>query len=1361
MPLGEIVLAAIADAVFAYLVTKYGDTLGDWVRSRAGREPMRKAFKNALGRTFAQLEQQYPQWVANQFDASFFEHEGAPILAQFLVRDGHLDPCELAARWADALNLRQPERRTFYTRQLESVASDFLTLLAHHLKAEKALRELHDSRTFEQLAEDVQAIRLKLAAGHATEGTRRDYLRWLISRNLYIDTRGTLQTQRHVQVKLDAVYVSLQAQHEAVNDVDIVVVIDGLDELSPIERREILSSLQDVAPSVTRFILSTRGEAGATEGLQDTISTVTRFAFGTAGGGQQQITFAHGILQTKFQLRSLRKQLREKLLAWNTASERIELTMAASQHARLLILGDPGSGKSTLLRFLALKHAQALYHGYSEAGPGLGSARFPILIRIAEYADEHAWKKQSLSDFIAKSCILHECSSDGLADLLHLELEQGHGLILLDGLDEIVHADERRSVVEQIENFVRRYINKGNVCVVTSRIVGYSSAPLGEPFDRFTICDMDEVQIHRFLQQWCQAVEDAQTPDAAPEVRKQVAQREIDGIMKAIHATPGVRRLAANPLLLRTLALIHRAGAQLPQKRVELYKLAADTLARTWRTAQGVPESALVDESYLTRLLGKLAYWLHTEKPTGSASEREVYQVLGEEWARIKGIVWEEDNPDLHTDVERFLRAVREHTGLFVERAPQRYGFMHLTFEEYYAARHLVARSKTRADLIRKHLHHARWDEPILLALGFVGLDSPEDAADLVETAILARGEDSNEMGFRSSPYESLLARDYLFALRCLGDDIPVSPPILTQLVSRLTGELLQHDGPARFQRYRQALSERLDDLAGSRAGNMLSSLLFPALQDADANVRQRALDALVRLEKDSPALLANITELLHRERIPAVQLAALNCLPRLGQASPELFALLVDLFHRDRDDIVRWRALHYLNQLWQGSQEVVAVLLEALDDLDLSIRCAAAEMLWQRKQWHYAFRVLDTLLAALDSCYKGKSKSDDDIYYVLSVVDSLDLTSSEAGTTLLNLLHDSDAERRQLAVTSLKRLEGGAVSRDVRAALDAALADPATVVRIQAAESLICLGIDTREAVEVLLHVLRTEHERHLLNDALAALQRLEHPPGEAIATLLDLLISDQQGWIRLRVLETLGAVDQVSPEVIAALTEALRSDEMTMGQRAAQSLGRLAQAHTKARKLLLASLHAPEPTTRFYAVQGLAVAGRANAPKDVMRALMSALQDNDQRVRYEAAQSLGALGQSSPEIAVTLLEGIELSPKWSWQPLEGIRLLGNIGAADEATMKALVQTMLKQDNTSKASALALARLGQRFPEAVEHIASTFMHVLEIPLAQKPVRGRPSSYETAEAAYEGLWLLSMGGEVDDERFAGSSKPVV
>src|ERR1051326_1525975 len=118
MPLGEIILTAIADGVFGYMIDKHGDKLGDWARDKMRRDPIKKAFKSALSRTIIEFEQRHPQWIVDYFDASFFEHQGAPVLAQFLVRDGHPDPGELAALWADSLNIHKPERRSYYTREL-------------------------------------------------------------------------------------------------------------------------------------------------------------------------------------------------------------------------------------------------------------------------------------------------------------------------------------------------------------------------------------------------------------------------------------------------------------------------------------------------------------------------------------------------------------------------------------------------------------------------------------------------------------------------------------------------------------------------------------------------------------------------------------------------------------------------------------------------------------------------------------------------------------------------------------------------------------------------------------------------------------------------------------------------------------------------------------------------------------------------------------------------------------------------------------------------------------------------------------------------------------------------------------------
>src|SRR5215510_211490 len=170
MPLLESVLGAITKAVFSYLLQQGGVT--DQLRRALGQDPVQRAFQRSLGKACEALERQYPDWVANSFDPSFFAHEGASLLAQFLVRNGHPDPSELAARWANTLYLSDPERRMVLTRELEPVAVDFLETLARALQGEKALDALNDHRALDQVATDIGLIRHQLGAGKATPGTR-------------------------------------------------------------------------------------------------------------------------------------------------------------------------------------------------------------------------------------------------------------------------------------------------------------------------------------------------------------------------------------------------------------------------------------------------------------------------------------------------------------------------------------------------------------------------------------------------------------------------------------------------------------------------------------------------------------------------------------------------------------------------------------------------------------------------------------------------------------------------------------------------------------------------------------------------------------------------------------------------------------------------------------------------------------------------------------------------------------------------------------------------------------------------------------------------------------------------------------
>src|SRR5262249_43774417 len=137
-------------------------------------------------------------------------------------------------------------------------------------------------------------------------------------------------------------------------------------------------------------------------------------------------------------------------------------------------------------------------------------------------------------------------------------------LVLLDGLDEVASAELRRGVVSKVINFVAAHARQGNRFVVTSRIAGYSAAPLPEQVRAVRLQDMDDDTVSRFLDVYCHQVERAETPEKTAPAIEQSGAAEASAIRQALAGNAGVRRLAANPLLLTALVLVHRASGRLP-----------------------------------------------------------------------------------------------------------------------------------------------------------------------------------------------------------------------------------------------------------------------------------------------------------------------------------------------------------------------------------------------------------------------------------------------------------------------------------------------------------------------------------------------------------------------------------------------------------------------------------------------------------------------------------------------------------------------------------------------------------------------------------------------------------------------------
>ncbi len=782
------------------------------------------------------------------------------------------------------MSLREAERLRYDARQLEqrlarpgiapAMQADFQMRLGVILK---------------QLGLDPEGNTLRTAAElYAEQGDfaqiERLYLDYLIRTNTYLDPRGVMQTTRSASLRLDEVYVALQAEREV-------------------------------------------------------------------GGGWTMDRRGEAMRRDEADPERLREQ---EMFGRERRTERVGLAEVVRKHIRMVILGDPGAGKTTLMRFLTLQFALARRNEnrseatrvHDAAGEDYGEVRLPIPVRISRFAEAlEQHPTLSLRRYLSQAFGEVETPEPALAEVFLGALQAGKAFVLLDGLDEIVRPDIRASIAQRIEEFGAAH--PGNRILITSRIVGYRSAPLGGEVAEFTLCDLEAEQISRFLKNWCYAYERFRTPEAAPADIAREADGEIEALEQALQDSPGVRRFAANPLLLTIIALIHRNGASLPTRRVDLYELATKTLLRDWQLARGIPEVQCVQESEALRLLGPMAFWLHEHRPSGMASERDVKAKLAEllaEWRSAKP-----DDPEILAAVDDFLTRVREHTGLFVERAPGYFGFMHLTFEEYFAGRELVRRRRDAARNIYKFRHQPRWEEPILLAIAFESRDHPEDATDLIRTAILAQGEEAREANFTPSELENILHRDLLFAAHCIGDAPNTDTNLQHYIVHNLVRIYFDRNGEGKYVPLREKILSELRYSKNKITVGFILPLILENLRNANTLVRWAAAEALGELGSGSSEVVATLLEAMRSDRDESVRRAVAQALGALGSGSSEVLSVLLETMRSDKSELVRGASILALGRLGSGSSEVLSVLSEAMrSEKSTFVRRVSAQALGQ-----------------------------------------------------------------------------------------------------------------------------------------------------------------------------------------------------------------------------------------------------------------------------------------------------------------------------------------------------------------------------------------------------------------------------
>jgi formylglycine-generating enzyme required for sulfatase activity/predicted MPP superfamily phosphohydrolase/energy-coupling factor transporter ATP-binding protein EcfA2 len=393
-------------------------------------------------------------------------------------------------------------------------------------------------------------------------------------------------------------------------------------------------------------------------------------------------------------------------------SQYIDIEELLGRQDCILLRGPAGTGKTTLVKHLAY----TITHGQ---GPVILCDYLPIVIFLKDFWPIYknqlpAKRAGAVITFLSLLKLYLETKIPALKyEVVELFISRDRALFLLDGLDEVPE-QLRRGLVKIIAGF--RLENKNNRFLLTGRPHGINTATI-QYFGEYLrdIEPLDHEKVMAFVSNWFRVVSGQAVGLAGMTAAE---------MMGDIRVNPHVSVFTANPLLLTAVCILYQDKKRLPDQRAELYCRIVDNLiSRRFHQIMDPEKASRIDD-----FLKLLAFHMQ---------ERNIKSIdVGEAKQSLKIIFpqSEETPVQYNRRIDNLFEKIEPRCGLLRRPGEGVVEFLHLTFQEFLAARHMLYMDMDYEQFLEKRW----WEEAILLYTGLVNREW-KDRANLMVKEILNR----------------------------------------------------------------------------------------------------------------------------------------------------------------------------------------------------------------------------------------------------------------------------------------------------------------------------------------------------------------------------------------------------------------------------------------------------------------------------------------------------------------------------------------------------------------------------------------------------------------------------------------------